>query len=113
MINWKNTTENLSITLAAVLFGVFIGYFISVRTSKTLLKEILPTIEKAIDKESIKNEIKNEINIEKIKKSDSIKIFFEPNNNQEPTNVIIKTDSINKEKRSWLGRMLSGKEYKD
>lgn len=111
-INFKNTTENLGITIIAVLVGVFIGYTISVRTSKTLLKEMLPTIERAIDKESIKNEIKNEISIDKVKKSDSLKIILSPTNNQEPTNIIIQKDSLEKEKRSWIGRILSGKKYK-
>jgi len=109
-INWKNTAENLAITIIIFLVGSFVGYKASTYTNKIVIEQLIPTIEKAIDKETIKNEIKNEIDlhIDKIKKSDSLNINInqKPINNQKPTNVIIeKSDSASpkKKRKKFLG----------
>lgn len=112
MINWKNTTENLGLTLISVLIGVFIGYYISIISTERLIEQLKPTIEKAIDKETIKNEIKNEIDltIDKIKKSDSLNININqvPVNNQKPKNIIVtKKDSTPVKKKGFFKRLFS------
>jgi len=89
-MNFKNLAENLIIVIVSGLLGGVIGYYASTKANKQVVSQLTPTIEKAIDKETIKNEIKNEIQIDKIKKSDSIKIILNPKNNQEPINVISK-----------------------
>ncbi len=92
-INYKNLAENLMIVVVSVLLGGTIGFFAAVKSHKLTVEQLRPTIERAIDKETIKNEIKNEIDIHKIKKSDSLKIIFDPTNNQKPINVISRNDS--------------------
>lgn len=112
IINWKNTAENLGLVLVGVVFGSFIGFVISTKTNEKTLSHVIPTIEKAIDKETIKNEIKNEIQIDKIKKSDSIKIVMKPDNNQKPVNVIssncVDISGLSKSRqeriKKWLNR---------
>ena len=89
-INWKDAAQNLFISLVSIAFGAFLGYLASTKSNKSTLAAVIPTIEKAIDKETIKNEIKNEIQIDKIKKSDSLKIVMKPDNNQRPVNIISK-----------------------
>ena len=113
-INWKNTAENLIITIIILLVGAYIGYKASRMTSNDIIEQLKPTIEKAIDKESIHNTINNAIDlkIDKIKKSDSLNININqvPDNKQEPVNVILKNqDSIPKKKRTWFGRLFKGK----
>ena len=113
-INWKNTAENLIITIVILLIGAFIGYKAARMAQNDVVEQLIPTIEKAIDKESIKNTIHNAIDlkIDKIKKSDSLNININqiPDNVQKPTNVIIKNqDSIPKKKRTWFGRLFKGK----
>jgi len=87
-MNFKNLSENLIIVIVSASLGGVIGYTASTKANKQVVTQLTPTIEKAIDKETIKNEIKNEIKIDKIKKSDSIRIVLDPTNNQKPINVI-------------------------
>ena len=91
-INWKNTAENLGITIVIFLVGSFVGFKASTSATDNAIAQLKPTIEKAIDKETIKNEIKNEIdlNIDKVKKSDSIQINInqKPDNKQKPINIL-------------------------
>jgi apolipoprotein N-acyltransferase len=115
MINWKNTAENLGLSIITFLLGAAVGYYASTFTAEKMMAQMIPTIEKAIDKETIKNEIKNDIklNIDKIKKSDSININIHqvPENNQKPINVISsKKDSIPAEKKGFFKRLFSKKE---
>ena len=95
-INWKNTAENLAITIVIFIVGAFVGYKASNIATDNVINQLKPTIEKAIDKETIKNEIKNEILIKdnKIKKSDTLQINInqQPVNNQEPNNTIQNTE---------------------
>lgn len=111
-INWKNTAENLGLVMAGFLVGALVGYRVTISTAKSMVREVRPTIEKAIDKESIKNEIKNEIKIDKIKKSDSIKITLEPINNQKPVNVLTKKDSTKQKKKGFFARLFGKKDKK-
>lgn len=92
IVNFKNLAENLIIIIVTNILTAFIVYKVSVKTNIKAIEAFAPTIEKAIDKETIKNEIKNEIQIDKIKKSDSLIIKFDPTNNQKPINII--TDCI-------------------
>ena len=93
-MNFKNLAENLIIVIVSALLGGVIGYTASLKANKQVVQQLTPTIEKAIDKETIKNEIKNEIKIDKIKKSDSLRIVLDPTNNQKPINTIVqKCDS--------------------
>lgn len=93
-INLKNVIENLILVLVSVIVGVGIGYKVSVKTAEKMIKAQEDVIVAAIDKETIKNEIKNEINIDKVKKSDSLVIKMIPENNQEPTNILNKENSV-------------------
>lgn len=88
-MDYKNLAENLIIVILSALVGGVIGYYASTMANEKVIEQLKPTIQSAIDKETIKNEIKNEIQIDKIKKSDSIKIVMEPSNNQKPVNVIV------------------------
>lgn len=111
-INWKNTAENLIIIIATLFVGAFIGYKASTLTNEKVLEQLIPTIERAIDKETIKNEIKNEIDIDidKIKKSDSLKIHINqiPENKQKPTNVIVQTKDSVVKKKGLFKRLFTG-----
>ena len=69
MINWKNSTENLIITLIAVVFGAMLGSYITFKVTDVVIKSNEKMIIEAINKST--TEIKNETNIKKIKKSDS------------------------------------------
>lgn len=113
-INFKNTAENLAISIVVFLVGAFVGYKASTMANKNVIEQLIPTIEKAIDKETIKNEITNDIRvaIDKIKKSDSLKINIiqTPDNKQEPVNIIIKSkDSIVKKKKGFFKRLFKKK----
>lgn len=93
--NFKNLAENLIIVIVVSLVSGYLGYQSARSANSAVVVQLSPLIKQAIDKETIKNEIKNEIKIDKIKKSDSIKITFSPHNDQKPTNIVIsKTDSI-------------------
>ena len=117
--NFKNLAENLIIVIVVGVLcggiGYTTGYNGSTNANKQVIEQLIPTIQKAIDKETIKNENKNEIDlkIEKIKKSDSLKINIvqDPVNDQKLTNILIKkTDSIPKEnKKTWFGKLFSKK----
>jgi len=114
-INWKNTAENLALVLITFIIGSYSGYKISVKTAETMLEQQKELIIKAIDKETIKNEILNKIDvkIDKIKKSDNLKINIkqDPKNDQKPTNIIMKTkDSILKKKKGFFKRLFPGKD---
>ena len=113
-INWKNTAENLAITIVILCAGAFIGYTASIKSNKMTIKLLIPTIEKAIDKETIENNILNKIDlkIDKIKKSDSLNINInqKPINNQKPTNVIVKTKDSIPEKKGFFKRLFGKKD---
>jgi len=117
-INWKDAAQNLLIAIICFLAGAFVGYKASLTATDHAIEQLKPTIEKAIDKETIKNEIKNEIDlkIDKVKKSDSIKININqlPNNNQKPTNTIVKPidTTVKKVKKSFFGRLFSKEKYR-
>ena len=87
-MNWKLFALALIVFVTGSLTGAFIYRNGFSKGHNDVLAALKPTIHKAIDKETIKNEIKNEIQIDKIKKSDSIKIILDPINNQKPVNVI-------------------------
>lgn len=89
-MNFRNLAENLIIVIVSASVGGFIGYTASTKANQQVVSQLTPTIERAIDKETIKNEIKNEIQIDKIKKSDSIRIVMDPHNRQDPTNIIVR-----------------------
>ena len=117
MINWKNTAENLGLSIITFLVGAAVGYFASTFTAQAMIDQMIPTIEKAIDKETIKNEIRNDIIMKdnKFKKNDSLNIIItqKPDNIQKPTNVIVsKKDSITLEKKGFFNRLFSKKNKK-
>jgi hypothetical protein len=89
-VNWKIFSLALILFVTGSLTGAFLHHWGFSNGHGDAVAALKPTIDKAIDKETIKNEIKNEIQIDKIKKSDSIKIILDPKNNQEPINVISK-----------------------
>lgn len=111
-INWKNTAENLAISIVIFLIGAAVGYFASTFTAKAMIDQMIPTIEKAIDKETIKNEIRNDITMQdnKFKKNDSLNIIItqKPDNMQKPINVITtKKDSISEPNKGFFERLIS------
>ena len=94
MMNWKNTAENLAISILTTLAGACIGYFASTFSNKQSIKLFTPTLLEAIKKETVKNEIDNKILIDKIKKTDSLKIVLSPQNEQKAINSNAKTDCV-------------------
>lgn len=88
IINFKNTTENLIITIAVMLTVGFITYRVTISSAleanKQTIEALRPSLIEAIKKET--TAIKNDINVDvdKIKKSDSINI----NINQIPENKL-------------------------
>lgn len=98
-MNFKNTAENLAIVIISASLGAYIGYTASIKSNKQSIELLTPTLVEAIKKETIKNEINHDIDlkIDKVKKSDSIKINITqiPTTEQKPTNVITsKKDSV-------------------
>ncbi|MGE5944595.1 MAG: hypothetical protein ACM31G_09675 [Flavobacteriales bacterium] len=119
-INWKDAAQNLVIAIICFLTGAFAGYKASTIATDNAINQLKPTIDKAIDKETIKNTINNAIDlkIDKIKKSDTLKIEINqtPNNNQKPKNIIIKnpdTTTTKKVRKGFFGRLFSKEDYKD
>ena len=113
MMNWKNTAENLAISILTTLAGACIGYFASTFSNKQSIKLFTPTLLEAIKKETVKNEIDNKILIDKIKKSESLKIVLSPQNDQKAVNSNTKTDCVDISELSdsrknrvyrWLGK---------
>ena len=112
-MDWRNTAENLAISIIIFLIGGFVGYKASRATSSDVINQLTPVITEAIKKET--NKIVNEIKFEnnKFKKNDSLKIIIDqkPTNDQKPINVTIKeSDSIPNEKKGFFGRLFSKKE---
>ncbi len=105
-INWKNTAENLVLTIITFLVGAIVGYYASTFTAERMLEQLTPTIKEAILKETTKIENKIDMKIDKIKKSDSININISqvPKNEIKQQKVSVKnTDSVRKNK-TWFGR---------
>ena len=117
-MNFKNLAENLIIVIVSVFVGGYVGFKASTSSNKQSITLLTPTIIEAIKKETIKNEISHEIDvkIDKIKKSDSLKIELiqTPTTKQEPINnindckppkgmVLVKIESLNRRQRKRLG----------
>lgn len=105
-INWKNTAENLVLTIITFLVGAIVGYYASIFTAEKMIEQLTPTIKEAILKETTKIENKIDMKIEKIKKSDSIHINIsqEPKNDIKQQKVSVKNNDTVRKNRSWFGR---------
>lgn len=79
-MNFKNIAENLGIAIVMLVLGGFIGFFASKKSYESAYAQMTPTIEKAIAKAT--NEITNEIKVDKIKKSEPVRIVMSPDNKQ-------------------------------
>lgn len=88
MIKIRTILIVAALLIATNLITGFTAHLSTLNTQKKVVEQIKPVLQQAIDKETIKNEIKNEISIDKIKKSDSLKIIMDPVNNQKPVNII-------------------------
>lgn len=84
-MNWKLFAFMLIVFMVGAASGGFVSHKATLETNKANLAQMQPTLDKAIEKAT--NEITNEIKIDKIKKSDSIKIILSPNNKQKTTVV--------------------------
>lgn len=79
-MNWRLFALGLIIAVVSSSAGGYVGHLITLKTNKSNLEQMTPTLNKAIEKAT--NEITNEIKIDKIKKSDSIRIIMDPTNKQ-------------------------------
>ncbi|WP_422858760.1 hypothetical protein ACOKFD_15575 [Flagellimonas sp. S174] len=79
-MNWRLFALGLIIAVVSSFAGGYMGHLLTLNTNKSNLEQMKPTLDKAIEKAT--NEITNEIKIDKIKKSDSIRIVMDPNNKQ-------------------------------
>ena len=79
-MNWRLFTLGLIIAVASSSAGALVGHGITLKTNRSNLEQMRPTLDKAIEKAT--NEITNEIRIDKIKKSDSLRIIMDPTNRQ-------------------------------
>lgn len=69
------------------------------------------TLSEAVNKPTVENKIDNKIQIDKVKKSDSLRIIMDPTNNQQPINIIsndtcIDLSKLNKNQKNRLDRWL-------
>lgn len=112
MINWKNTAENLGLSLISIIVGVVIGYKVSVTTAEKMLHKQKELIELAIKKEttSINNSVTTEISKVKSRKSEPINIVIDPTTNS----AISNKDSVQfvpvEEKEGFFKRLFSKKQ---
>jgi len=74
MINWKNTSENLIISIIVFFAGGLVGYFASIASNKSTIKLLTPTIKEAILKETTKIENRYNTEIKKQKAKGGSKI---------------------------------------
>ena len=89
MLNFKNLSENLIITVVVMVASTFAGYWISIKSAERMLDNQKSIIEEAIRQEttSITNEFKTEIKKLKVKKDGVVDLVTTPEIHSEAATV--------------------------